>query len=169
MICIFLEGEPPITTSQQKGISIIRSRATGKLRPMFFKKTKVADAEAWYASRIARALGGRPPAMEGPLSLSVKFIYPLTKKDKTHHQITPGSGCDIWKETRPDCSNSIKLLEDVLTAAGVWRDDAQVVSLLVLKVRGIRPGVLIKIDDAPKDTTFSRGMISDESTSQEIG
>lgn len=69
-------------------------------------------------------LRGRAPA-EGPLSLGVTFYLPRPKS-APRRVVEPA--------TRPDLDKLLRALCDALTAAGVWRDDAQLVHVVARKV-----------------------------------
>lgn len=76
-----------------------------------------------------RAMGAMPP-MTGPLWLQVRATYqhpaswPQKRKDAT-----------LWKTSKPDASNIVKLLEDACNTI-VWEDDAQVARAEVDKIYG---------------------------------
>ena len=50
-----------------------------------------------------------------------------------------------WKTSKPDCDNAVKLLQDVMTKMGFWKDDSQIARLMVKKVLAERPGILIEV------------------------
>lgn len=50
-----------------------------------------------------------------------------------------------YRTTKPDVDNLQKLLMDCMTAEGFWRDDAQVVSLVVEKFWADIPGIYIRV------------------------
>ena len=113
----------------------------GQPRPRAFAfrgKARVFDpgtAEEWK-SRIAEAarphLPGEPLA--GPVALKVVFTFPRPKK----HYRSAGlrSNAPTWFCSKPDADNAAKAVMDALTVLGLWRDDAQVVSLTVRKTFG---------------------------------
>lgn len=54
-------------------------------------------------------------------------------------------GKGVWKDTRPDLDNMVKLLLDAMTQMEFWEDDAQIVSLSVAKLYSDEDGVEIGI------------------------
>ena len=131
----FIPCIPPTATSQQKGACSIKG---GGVR--FFKKKHVQQAEN---SLWALLMPHRPETpLEGALRLSVCFYYPWRKSEKKavvrdHHSMPITS--------RPDCSNLIKLIEDVMTGLGFWRDDGQISHLEVEKRYTDTPGIYVQI------------------------
>ena len=150
MNCAFyLDGDPPVTTAQQKGIRILRSKSTGKLVPLHFQKDKTAEAEAWFVSRIAPHAPpkGTKYFPEGiALRLEVVFVFDWRKADRKL-RLKGGLAECVWKLTKPDASNMTKLVADILTEAGFWDDDAQVCEEITRKVHGDRPGVFIGVEE----------------------
>lgn len=149
MISFYLQGEPPHTTAQQKGVRVLKSRTTGKLRPMFFQKEKVREAEAWFVSRMAPFAPRTQSATVAfeahvPLKLEVCFVFNWNKPELKKRAKGLLAECQ-WKTTPPDTDGSLKLCKDVLTAQGFWQDDAQVVEETTRKVFGDRPGVFVSI------------------------
>ena len=53
--------------------------------------------------------------LDGPLRLVVELLYHQKMKDEGMR----------YKTTRPDGVNILKLMEDVMTECGYWRDDRQ--------------------------------------------
>jgi Holliday junction resolvase RusA-like endonuclease len=77
----------------------------------------------------------RPPEpLQGPLSLEVKAYLPIPKSKPKKWQAAALSG-EIRPTTKPDCSNLIKNLEDIMNGVFIG-DDRQVVSLSVEKWYG---------------------------------
>ncbi|MCK3937262.1 RusA family crossover junction endodeoxyribonuclease, partial [Streptococcus suis] len=71
-----------------------------------------------------------------PIRLTVKWLFPRTKKSQ-HGQ---------YKTTKPDTDNLQKLLKDCMTAVGFWEDDAQVASEVVEKFWSDQVGIYIKVE-----------------------
>jgi Holliday junction resolvase RusA-like endonuclease len=73
----------------------------------------------WEESVVAAAVPYRPEEpLDGPLELWVTFYLPRPKSLPKH----------ITEPTkRPDKSKLVRCLEDGLTRAGIWTDDARVV------------------------------------------
>jgi Holliday junction resolvase RusA-like endonuclease len=80
--------------------------------------------------------------MDGPISLTVKFIF---------HDVRMTADFR-WKTTKPDTDNMIKLVKDCMTRLGFWYDDAQVCRELVEKFfsRDVE-GIYIELDTMESD------------------
>lgn len=66
-------------------------------------------------------------------------------------EVSPGQAQKVFLAhyTRPDTDNLQKLLKDVLTGLGFWKDDALVAVEHVDKRWADRPGIYIKIEPLP--------------------
>jgi len=51
----------------------------------------------------------------------------------------------VWKTTKPDTDNLIKMLKDCMTTAGFWKDDAIVCSEVTEKFLAFHPGIYVKV------------------------
>lgn len=51
-----------------------------------------------------------------------------------------------YPTSKPDCTKLVRGLEDALTEAGVWTDDARVVRQVVSKVWGVQEGTRIEVE-----------------------
>ena len=102
----------PTTTHQQKQVTC----KNGK--PHFFEPPKLLEARAKYMSSLAPFVPKH--AFNGPVHLTVKWIFPMVK----------GSRNGQYKHTKPDTDNLQKLLKDCMTELGFWKDDALVASEL---------------------------------------
>ena len=107
---IYLDIDPPRATAQQKGE---RVGADGRIH--HYTKHKVQAARNLMGYELMRQAPEEP--LTGPLYLSAVWVFTRSCKPKAHPE---------WKTTRPDTDNLIKLLKDVMTDCGYWRDDAQV-------------------------------------------
>lgn len=54
-----------------------------------------------------------------------------------------------YRTTKPDTDNLQKLLKDVMTDLGFWKDDALVASEIVEKFWAERPGIFIYVENLP--------------------
>ena len=125
----FLPINPPRVTAQQKKVAISK---TGK--PVFYRPSRLKEAEIQIETELRKH--APKTLFTGPLRLTVCWIF------QTQNKRLQGT----WKETRPDTDNLEKMLKDVMTRAGYWKDDAQVCMEVVLKAWGADPGILIGID-----------------------
>ena len=74
--------------------------------------------------------------IDGPVRLSVLFNFSIKQKGKW----------GMPKDTRPDCDNIVKLLQDVLTDLEFWNDDGQIAMLQVCKFYAEKPSVIIDVE-----------------------
>ena len=123
----FVTMIPPTTTHQQKKID-----TRGK-RPRVYEPDTLKSARAKLEAYLHPYAPEHPHA--GAVQLVVKWCFPVTG---THRN-------GQYKTTRPDTDNLQKLLKDVMTNLGFWRDDALVVSEIVEKFFADIPGIFISI------------------------
>jgi len=90
-----------------------------------------------------KAMAGRDP-ISGALKLTVVFVYVRPASWPKRKQNI------FWKESKPDLSNNIKLVEDSLNGC-VYLDDAQIAEISAQKIYGDRPEVRIEVSplDSP--------------------
>lgn len=125
---------PPKTTSQTKRLVMLRGRG-----PRFFAKPEHEKAEA---DLMALCAPHAPPTpLQGPVSLSVAFVFPWRKSESAKTRIAGSKWCD----TRPDLDNMVKLLGDVLTRANFYADDGQVAVMSLQKQWGPHPGITVTL------------------------
>lgn len=99
--------------------------------------------ESVVAHAALDAMGGERAMLTGPLRVELDFCVPRPKKllrcdgtplDPSHLPIT-----------RPDLDKLVRAVLDALTVAGVWIDDAQVVTVRASKTYGA-PGVSVLVE-----------------------
>ncbi len=107
----------------------------------FVRAYDPAKSKGWkqdVKAQVLSALGGVPEIHEGPLELQVVFHLPRPKslpKKVIHHV------------KKPDCTNLVKGIEDGLNGI-LWRDDSQLVGVVLRKQYGELPRVVIEIREA---------------------
>ena len=127
---------PPTATAQQKGERVVG----GYIH--HYKKKNVMAAEAILRDALLPYVPETP--IEGkPIRLEVKWLFPYPKSTKKHKP-----GWARWKITRPDTDNLNKMLKDVMTDMGFWKDDALICSEIVEKYYSDEPGIMIWIYDS---------------------
>jgi Holliday junction resolvase RusA-like endonuclease len=120
---------PPTATAQCHQVN------TRDARPRFYNPPSVMLARAKLEAALAPH---RPPApLEGPLRLTTKWCWPTSGKHQNGE----------YKATRPDTDNLIKLLKDVMSDLGFWRNDAQVASEITEKFWADVPGIFVQVDN----------------------
>ena len=122
---------PPTATAQQKGERVVG----GYIH--HYKKKNVAAAEAILRDALLPYVPAEP-ITDKPILLNVVWMFPYPKSAKKHKP-----GTERWKITRPDTDNLNKMLKDVMTDMGFWKDDALICTECILKMYSDEPGILI--------------------------
>lgn len=136
---IHLPITPPKATAQQQKTAVIGGK------PRRYDPKNVAAAKHTLLTLLLQHRPSSP--IEGPVRLSVAWVYPFLKKHlnskgELKEGIFDGEPC----VTRPDCDNLSKALCDQMTSAGYWRDDSQVALGSIAKCYGATPGIYIRIE-----------------------
>jgi Holliday junction resolvase RusA-like endonuclease len=141
MIRIVVLGSP----APQGSKKFVGTTKTGRgLMIESSKKVKPWRMDVKEAAEIVMA--SRPP-LDGPLTVVMTFTLPKpATAPKTRR---------TWPCRKPDVSKLVRSTEDALTDAGVWADDARVVTLVARKVypkEGLSalhaPGAVIEVFEA---------------------
>ncbi len=104
---------------------------------------KTAEFDALEAEYVMRCKPHRPnPPLAGPVALWIDFVFPWRAGESRAVRALGR----VPKTTKPDGGNMSKALEDCLTKAGFWIDDAQVADLRVTKAWGDAVGVYVSIE-----------------------
>lgn len=119
----FMPMIPPTKTNQEKGINYKSRRV--------YTTSEMRDVESKFDSYLFPHRPDEP--LTGAVRLLVHWMFPVTGKHKDGE----------WKTTKPDVDNAVKTLIDRMTRLGFWKDDAQIVSLLIEKRYSEIPGVYI--------------------------
>ena len=134
-----LKMVPPTATAQQKGECI----RAGYIH--HYKKKNVAAAEAILRDALLPYVPAEP--IDGQaVFLWVEWLFPYPKSAKKHRP-----GWTRWKITRPDTDNLNKLLKDVMTDMGFWKDDALICHEVIMKRYSDEPGIIVKIGNGAID------------------
>lgn len=125
----FLHIIPPTTTHQQKAVTVVNGK------PVFYEPAELKAARA----KLMAHLGKHVPNKEyvGAVRLITKWCFPVLGKHRDGE----------YKITKPDTDNLQKLLKDVMTDLGFWKDDAQVASEITEKFWAEIPGIYIRIEE----------------------
>lgn len=86
-----------------------------------------------------------PEPFTGPIRLAITLVYPFIGK---HGKRIREAGANIPHDTKPDCSNSAKTIEDILGLLCFFENDSRVCDLRVRKFYGPSPGITIHIESA---------------------
>lgn len=124
----FMPMVPPTVTAQEHKVRVVNGK------PMFYDTPRIKAARR----QLMDALAPNAPEqkMEGAVALSVSWHFPRGRHKDGDYKIT-----------RPDTDNLQKLLKDCMTAAGFWKDDAQVVREHVEKRWASNPGIYIRAEE----------------------
>jgi Holliday junction resolvase RusA-like endonuclease len=130
---------PPTATAQQKGERVVK----GYIH--HYKKNNVAQAEAILRDALLPYVP-EEPITDRPIYFGAIWEFPYPKSAKKHEPEKFRQ-----KFTRPDTDNLNKLLKDVMTDMGFWKDDALISVEFIEKVYSDEPGILILITDMKPD------------------
>ncbi len=133
---------PPTATAQQKGERVVG----GYIH--HYKKKNVAQAEAILRDALLPYVPAEP-ITEAPIRLVTRWLFPYPKSARKHQP-----GHKRWKITRPDTDNLNKLLKDVMTDMGFWKDDALISEACICKVYDDEPGIEITIRKMEADFSY---------------
>lgn len=131
MIDFFLECDPPTATAQERKVNTQRGY------PVYYDPSSVKYAKQ-LLTLLLRQHKPREP-FRTPVELTVYWRF----RAKSHKPRE-------WRDTKPDTDNLQKLLKDVMTKVGYWKDDALVVREIIEKSWEKTPGIYIKIRELGK-------------------
>ena len=124
--------DPPTATAQERQVAVVRNK------PVFYQPEKLKAAKRILALHLLPFKPVEPLAC--PIELHVSWLFP---RGRHKHK--------EWRITKPDTDNLQKMLKDVMTDLGFWKDDALVVKEVVEKVWSDEPtGIDIEIIELPK-------------------
>lgn len=134
MIEFFEPMIPPEITHQQKKVNVVYDKKKEKYVPVFYEPPELKNAREKFMAHFAKYTPDRK--IKGPVRMIVKWCFPI----KGSHE--DGE----YKDTKPDCGNSNKLLEDCLEDLGFYKNDAQIASSITEKFWAEIPGIYIRIE-----------------------
>ena len=138
MIEFFMPMVPPTVTHQEHKVAV----RNGK--PVFFDPPELKATRQKLMDHVGRH--APPDPLSGPLRLMTKWIWPLPDQVMKQMQDRGERDWAVYKLTKPDTDNVIKLLKDCMTRCGFWKDDAQVASEITEKFLGMHPGIYVRIE-----------------------
>ena len=130
----FLSHSPDSGTAQGKRLVVIGGR------PRFYKAAKMKKAVATLEAMLLPHKPAQP--VPSPVRLTIHWEFPW-RKSETKRNMARGS---MPHTKRPDLSNLIKELEDLLSVHRFIEDDAGVAQLVLHKTWGNDPGISIRIE-----------------------
>lgn len=138
-IAFFLnfEPQPPTVTHQEKKFGGVTKKGT----PIFYPTPELEDARSHFKAKLKKF----KPTVKWtcPIQLTCQWIF-----------LRPKSGKGKFMTKPPDTDNLQKMLKDVMTECGFWRDDALVVREVIEKVHrdgGQKHGVVISMIDLTQE------------------
>lgn len=125
-VLLELPVEPPTVTHHAKRI------VTRQGRPRLVDSDELLAARRLYELAIPHRPGPLVAPIRGPAVLRITFTWRARDGDPPQ-----------WHAARPDLSNSVKLLEDVLVERGYLADDCHVALSVMAKRLGPVPAVRV--------------------------
>lgn len=139
-------NENPTATAQEKG-ECIRYDRYGKPYIHHFEKAPVAKLRKEYTLLFKQALkeiGYNDGPFEGPVELTYEIHFKTADKKLLKQ---------VWKDTKPDEDNAIKLPQDVLADLGLFKvGDSQIAVAHIYEKWGAKPLVAIEMKELRGDT-----------------
>lgn len=117
----------PTVTHQEKQVRVVNGK------PVFYEPQELKAARQKLAAHLSGHVPDTP--YTGAVRLVVGWYFPRTGR---HHDRE-------YKTSKPDTDNLQKLLKDVMTGLGYWRDDALVASEVIEKFWADNPGIYIAV------------------------
>lgn len=118
-------------------------RVAGHAR--MFTPEKTANYENLVRHCAAVAMAGRSPIVGACIAvLDVIVPVPQSWSKKKQAQALAG---EVRPTTKPDIDNVLKALADAMNQV-VWRDDSQLVQVVMSKAYGAAPGVRVQVREA---------------------
>jgi Holliday junction resolvase RusA-like endonuclease len=122
----FIAMIPPTVTQQEHKVTVVNGK------PKFYDPPELKAAKQKLEANLAKHI---PEQTYGcGVRLMVKWLFPKGKHQDGEYKIT-----------KPDTDNLQKMLKDVMTNLGFWKDDALVASEIVEKFWADVPGIYISI------------------------
>lgn len=149
-ISFFMPMDPPTATAQEK-----QSTTSKNGKRQYYKNDRLQAAEDKLLYGLIPHIPDEP--FNGPVRLNVIWLYPANGKHK-HGE---------WRTTKPDTDNLDKMLKDIMTHLGYWRDDCLVVWETIQKIwTEEAPGIFVVI--APLDNNSGLTRVMDDCKSGRV-
>ena len=124
----FIRMLPPTVTHQEKKTHVVDGK------PYYYEPSGLKAARSKLEAYLAGYVPEQP--YTGAVRLLVKWCFPISGKYRDGE----------YKTSRPDTDNLQKLLKDVMTTLGYWKDDALVASEITEKFWAATPGIYVCIE-----------------------
>lgn len=126
----------PTKTHQQKKVAVVNGK------PVFYEPTELKATRAKLMAHLSKFTPNQK--YNDAVRLTTKWCFPITGKHFDGE----------YKTSKPDTDNLQKLLKDVMTDLGYWKDDALVVSEIIEKFYSAVPGIYILIQPIGENNGF---------------
>ncbi|MCH5212250.1 MAG: RusA family crossover junction endodeoxyribonuclease [Oscillospiraceae bacterium] len=123
----FMAMVPPTKTHQEKQVKVINGK------PVFYEPHELKEVRAKLKANLSKWVPEKK--YTNAVQLICKWCFPITRGHKNGE----------YKITKPDTDNMQKMLKDVMTDLGFWKDDVLVASEICEKFWADIPGIYIKI------------------------
>lgn len=130
----FLPMIPPTMTAQEKDITVVKNKKTGKHIPVVYEPAELKAVRLKLMGHLAKHTPEEP--FIGATQIIVKWLFPITGKHKEGE----------WKITKPDLENLEKMPFDIMQDLGFYGNDAILCSKITQKFYAKTPGIYIKIE-----------------------
>ena len=124
----FMPMIPPTCTHQEKKVHVVDGK------PVFYEPSELKTARKKLQAHLSKHVPDKK--FRSAVRLTAKWCFP--------------KGCHengTYKTTKPDTDNLQKMIKDVMTDLGFWKDDALVASEIVEKFWADLPGIYIRIEE----------------------
>lgn len=117
----------PTTTHQQKKVHVVKGK------PIFYEPQNLKEARDLFMRELSKHKPDKP--FDGGVRLITKWCF-VSSTQK-----------GVYKTTRPDTDNLVKLLKDCMGDLNFFHDDAQVASEVTEKFWNDICGIYVKLED----------------------
>jgi len=124
----FMSMIPPTKTYQEKQVHVVNNK------PVFYEPKELQAMRVKLQAHLSKYV---------PEEKYTKAIRLITKWCFPKGSHASGS----YKTTKPDTDNMVKMLKDIMTQLGYWKDDALVVSEITEKFWAEQPGIYVRIEE----------------------
>ncbi|MPW25969.1 RusA family crossover junction endodeoxyribonuclease [Alkalibaculum sp. M08DMB] len=124
----FLHMLPPTSTHQMKKVRVVKGK------PVFYEPAELKAVRSKLTAHLSRHVPDEK--YTSAVRLVTKWCFPISGKHQDGE----------YKTSKPDTDNLQKMLKDVMTDLGFWKDDALVASEIIEKFWAMIPGIYISIE-----------------------
>lgn len=125
----FMPMIPPTKTHQEKKVRVVKGK------PVFYEPQELKEVRASLTAHLSKQVPEEK--YTSAVRLVTKWCFPVKERHKNGE----------YKTSKPDTDNLQKMLKDVMTAVGFWKDDALVASEICEKFWADIPGIYIRIEE----------------------